>query len=466
MHIIQQIAEELVEKIAKKASGEELSDIDALAAEIFEDCADTARALLSEIIRERNERLRHDKAFRKERGLVLKEKDRPRALLTKLGLVEWGRDYYYDAKAGGYTYPLDAMLGVRGRQRIGDEVCAGLLSKAADFSYGKSAGIVTGGAVSRQSVRSHLLGADIPEKGPEAEGREVAELHIYADEDHVHMQRPGKERGKLNVANPLVTVTEGTEPAGARRNRTVRPMHFVDERQSPEGVWKGVEGYIERAYDTDALERIYIHSDGGKWIGGGLGDFPQVIRVFDGYHFHKELNGVARDYPDMKVKAAILGAVRDNDKAGAGKFLHGLSGRGGSAPKFRAYLFGHWDEIRNLLVLDVPGSCTEGQVSHVLSERFSRNPMGWSREGLGKLSKLRVYLKNGGRLTGKDMKPEARHERYGDYAEWFMREQSKGAKDWGIFEKDRYAMDASSGTQKLLKIYGTDHGVLCGGAWS
>ena len=34
-------------------------------------------------------------------------------------------------------------------------------------------------------------------------------------------------------------------------------------------------------------------------------------------------------------------------------------------------------------------------MSHVLSERFSRNPMGWSKEILGKLSVLRVHKKNG-----------------------------------------------------------------------
>ena len=46
----------------------------------------------------------------------------------------------------------------------------------------------------------------------------------------------------------------------------------------------------------------------------------------------------------------------------------------------------------------MPGSCTEGQISHVLSERFSRPPMGWGKETLGKLSYLRVYKKNGKKI--------------------------------------------------------------------
>lgn len=110
--IIQQITLKLVEKINKKAFSEELSDLDNLAAELFEDCAEYARLMLQEIIRVRNLQLREDKQFRKEEGLVLKEKDRPRQLLTKLGMIYWERDYYYDKTKARYVTPLDHMLGI------------------------------------------------------------------------------------------------------------------------------------------------------------------------------------------------------------------------------------------------------------------------------------------------------------------------------------------------------------------
>ena len=90
----------------------------------------------------------------------------------------------------------------------------------------------------------------------------VKELHVFADEDHVHMQKPNKVKGKKSVSVPLVTVTEGIRSKSGRR---------------------------------------------------------EAIR--------------------MRVSE------------------------------------------------ELPGSCTEGPVSHILSERFSRDPLGWSREGLGKLSK-------------------------------------------------------------------------------
>ncbi len=97
--------------------------------------------------------------------------------------------------------------------------------------------------------------------------------------------------------------------------------------------------------------------------------------------------------------------------------------------------FGHREEIRNRMVLDIPGSYTESQVSHVLAERFSRNPMGWSRKGLGKLSKLRKYLYDGGKFMCRETKPKGKQEKYGEYARQYIDEQLNGAIDWSFLKR-------------------------------
>jgi len=43
------------------------------------------------------------------------------------------------------------------------------------------------------------------------------------------------------------------------------------------------------------------------------------------------------------------------------------------------------------------GCSAEGHVSHVLSERLSSRPMGWSQTGADRMSKLRCYERNHGR---------------------------------------------------------------------
>lgn len=44
----------------------------------------------------------------------------------------------------------------------------------------------------------------------------------------------------------------------------------------------------------------------------------------------------------------------------------------------------------------IEGSSTEGHVSIILSDRMSSRPVGWSREGAGKMAELRAYYFNRG----------------------------------------------------------------------
>lgn len=62
----------------------------------------------------------------------------------------------------------------------------------------------------------------------------------------------------------------------------------------------------------------------------------------------------------------------------------------------------------------------------MLSERFSRDPLGWNEEGLDVLSKLRVFVQNGGKIMAKDFKKKL-EEVYRMYAEKVIDEAVKGA---------------------------------------
>ncbi|MGE9896798.1 UPF0236 family transposase-like protein, partial [Anaerovoracaceae bacterium SGI.195] len=110
-----------------------------------------------------------------------------------------------------------------------------------------------------QSVRNSLLKIKVPEK-------EVRKLHIFADKDHAHMQKPGKAKGKKNQIVPMVTVTEGIGPVSKNRNTTVNAMYFVDEVFDAKRLWESVDGYISVAYSDETLHKVYLHGDGGNWI--------------------------------------------------------------------------------------------------------------------------------------------------------------------------------------------------------
>ena len=460
---------ELATKICFRAEKGEIRDLDVMADEILKDCKETSREILKEIIQHMNESLRKDKQARKEMGLVIKEKDRPRSLLTAIGQIDFARDYFFDKENASFVSVLDQMLGIAKYERIGASVSAGLVTQATDTSYAKSANIVTGGEVSRQTVHNQIRNMETPEIEIESEKRDVKELHLHADEDHAHMQKPNKEKGKQGKIIPLVTVTEGTEEESKGRNRTINPVHFSDEQFDTKRLWKSVEGFICKHYEPCKLNKIYIHGDGGPWIQGGLSDLPQTVHVMDGFHFYKELRKISRILPHRHVRVALTNAVKYDNKERADEYIQDILGEDSltekdaeNIRKFAIYLMGNWKEIRRRLTEEgIPGSCTEGLISSVLSERFSRDPLGWSEKNLGKLVMARIYRKNGGRIAKKHFrKGDEVKEKYSEYADRFIEENIKGAVDFSMFEAERPILDVASGTQVKIRGIGMTRDIL------
>ena len=469
-NIIQQISEKLTQKILEKAYSGGICDIDLLSSSVLEDCKSAARDILEAIVSDLNIKIREDKPSRKARGLILKEKNRERSLLTEIGRLNLPRDYYYDKKEEKYEYLLDKVIGLQGYERISAGVMAKLVSMATEVSYAKSAETVTGDQVSRQCVRECILKLGAIEKRPQPyePKRKVKELHLFADEDHVHMQREGKTKGKKSRMVPLVTVTEGVEEESKGRNRTINAMHFVDENFDTRALWKSVEGYIGASYDIESIEKIYIHADGGKWITNGLESFSNVTRVMDGFHLEKRLKEVSRKFPGSNLRQRIKAAIERGDRKKLDMLMQEMYARSQDkkqiefTTKLGGYLTENFEEIRNRLKSDTVGSCTEGQVSHILSTRFSRNPMGWSEEGLGKLSKQRVYIKNKGKIEASDFKKKEKSggDSYREYADRIIEEACRGAKDFSIFEKQGPIFDGASGTQMAIRHMGMNRNIL------
>lgn len=460
--IIQQIVKDFTTKIMKRFNPEEIQNIGTLTKSLLDDSKDFAKQFLEVFIAEINREIREDKAARKQTGLVLQEKNRKRSLYTSLGTIHFSRDYYYDKQNEEYMYPIDILMGIAAYSRVDDSICAELVNHAAFSSYAKSVAIVTDGAISRQSVRNMIMRTHVPDDVFPAERRQVKELHLYADEDHVHMQKPDKMKGKENQSVPLVVVTEGSKRVGKRRRTTLGTQYFVEESMNGKQLWKRVEGYLGATYDMNNLDHIYIHGDGGRWIENGLEDHAQVVHVMDGYHFEKHLTRLASAFPKRNVKQVLRSALEKNNKSKALSFLQSLSLSANEKQTkrladFTTYIMNFWDEIHRRQILHIPGSCTEGQVSHALSERFSRNPMGWSKETLGRLSCIRIACLNGRQITGNDIGLPKKQTSYAEYAETWIHNALCGAYDWSIFEGQPPIFDCASGTQRLLMKYSAYH---------
>ena len=66
--------------------------------------------------------------------------------------------------------------------------------------------------------------------------------------------------------------------------------------------------------------------------------------------------------------------------------------------KDKRYILNNWEGIRNLFGEEKYKCSAEGHISHILSDRLSSRPMGWSLEGADEMARMRAYKANGGSI--------------------------------------------------------------------
>ncbi|SUB60372.1 Uncharacterised protein family (UPF0236) [Peptostreptococcus anaerobius] len=413
--IIQQICINMVEKVLKTLKESKNLSLDIITPEIREESNNACLSIVEEYIKYVNLEMRNQKKDRKSKGLVIKEKDVDRKVITCLGELEYSRDIYFNKVENVYVKPIDSIFGIEPYERICKNVKADLVDKAIDNSYEKSKNLVGVPNISRQSVRNAILKSNLDNDKSMvvAEKKLLKELHIYADEDHVHLQKPNKIKGRACQIVPLVTITEGTENVSKSRRRTINPYHIVDSSFDTSSLWKKVDEYIVGNYEVDEIKKIE------RLIESNCKD--EAIMY---------MSELCSDIEDERVQNRCCNTCN--------------------------YIINNWEGIVNRYTLDIPGSCTEGQVSHVLSERFSRNPMGWSKEILGKLSVLRVHKKNGNKIDS-SIYSNTGNEQYRDCVN-----KTNEKLNWSIFDKEKFIFDDSSATRILIKGIGCNRSNILG----
>ena len=177
----------------------------------------------------------------------------------------------------------------------------------------------------------------------------------------------------------------------------------------------------------------------------------------DGYHIGKRLYAFSKEF-GRKAKLKIEKAIKEKDRNAVDNTLQELlsdetdKDRIEKIKAFGTHLNLNWESITNRYEDKMTGSCTEPQVSHVLSKRFSRNPMGWSEAALGKLTGIRVYLKNGEKIKAEHIKPKKRGGKYREYADKIVKDVMKEGLDWSVFDIQAPIFNTGSGTQ--IRIHG------------
>ena len=359
-----------------------------------------------------DELLRTRKELRSEWHIVRRDET---TLLTSLGSVTYHKTLFRNKFTGEYEYLLDRVMGIEKHARMTEDAEAMLLKEAVQTSYrkGGESVAISDDIVSRETVMNKIHVLNFPKAEPQAEKKVLKYLYIDADEDHVSLQYLEKkgdiQKPRTNTIMPkLVYVYEGITHENGR-NELVNKRHFGGVYEGGKTIgelWREVAEYIESSYDTDELVKIYINGDGAAWIKSGERVLDKAKFVLDRFHMHKYIIGATSHLLDSveDARSEIYRAIHKKKKYQAEEAFEKILAvtEGESKRKTveaaKAYILGNWSGIMQWVKdKNEEVECSaEGHISHVFADRMSSRPLGWSRVGADKMSRLRIYEKNGG----------------------------------------------------------------------
>lgn len=159
--------------------------------------------------------------------------------------------------------------------------------------------------------------------------------------------------------------------------------------------------------------KVHISGDGAYWIKYGQHIFHKAQYHIDKFHIQKSATAVAKG--NRQVRSKILAAMRKRDYKSLKTVFQEQYLKYTERTERRTIAEQYFYLLNNMETYGIKNRCSaEGHVSHVLSDRMSSRPMGWSRAGAEQMAKLRAFYFNGGNFL--DL------IRYGKIAEEDMQE--------------------------------------------
>lgn len=338
-------------------------------------------------------------------------------LLTSLGNVTYHKTLFKNKATGEYEYLLDRIMGIEKHARMTEDAEAKLLEEAVQSSYrkGGEAVAITKEAVSKETVMNKIHALQFPQAEVRKEKKVVKYLYIDADEDHVALQYISRKgditKPRTNTVMPkLVYVYEGISHENGR-NELINKKYFggvYEGSEAVERLWEEVAEYIEASYDTEKLVKIYINGDGAAWIKSGQKILYKAKFVLDRFHMSKYIIGATSHLLDSAedARSELYHAIHQKKKHQAEEVFEKIlkvtesESKRKAVETAKAYILGNWAGIMQWVRdKNEEVKCSaEGHISHVFADRMSSRPLGWSKTGADKISRLRVYEKNGGSM--------------------------------------------------------------------
>lgn len=366
-------------------------------------------AFLSLILNEINNKIEND-GWRHGKYNIARHDTK--TIITSVGDVVFENTYYKSLQDGSYHYLTEEVIGLDKNERFSEAAETAMLIEALKTSYEEASKVIPSKSkITKTTVMNkvHGIAEEMMPDCPDEKNR-CRYLSIEADEDHVAEQHGRWYDRSLNRSfmSKLIYVYElkTDDPEAKGRKKLINVFYaggVYEGSKENEKLWDNIRKYIEAHYDTDYIKRIFISGDGAPWIKAGAGYLEKATFVADKFHLMKYINAASNQMLDEKdpAKADIYRMLYKREKEAFTDYTNQMivsAKNPEPVERLQTFVIGNWAAVmRTYHNKAVTGCSAESHVSHVLSDRLSSRPKGWSMVGADRMSKLRCFERNYGR---------------------------------------------------------------------
>ena len=350
----------------------------------------------------------------KKRYRLKNSNGRENTIVTLMGDVKYNRRYYRCISEDGeiyYGYLLDQMLGIKGKEKLSENVKEAAVETALRLSFRKSASLIN--QKSAYNVSSQTIWNEVQIAGDKAkvlENQQVrkyisGELNgekevpvLFTEKDGVYLSIQG-EKNKKEIK--LSKVYEGWEKKtpGSKEHITSNRM-YIAGFDNGKGFDTRVNTKIAGIYNVDKIKNKVVNADGAAWTKNEQEYDASIIQQLDPFHIHQ---AILRKIGDKKNASRVRKCINENRIEDVFLELEGIYDRE-KDEKARekiidliTYLSQNAEHLSKYTERGVtlPEGITyrgmgtmEGSNHNVICDRMKKRGMSWSIVGAERMAKL------------------------------------------------------------------------------
>lgn len=337
----------------------------------------------------------------RKKKYYVKETNR-RSLNTSIGLIHINMTAYYDKVTKERYVFLRDILNLKPYQRLTNEAEYQLTKYAMDENMSQAARHALRNTIlSRSTVSKKLKKLDGSIKEDIVRTKEQPKiLYIEMDEIHANLQVGG------NRICPCAIVHEGHKEEFTKRKELKNVRNFASSELSYEQLWEVIFDYVDKRYDIDKFDEIFISGDGASGIKNYTNCFPNAKFVLDPFHYYRK--GLKYIFKNDSTLLHIADTYLRNEMINEFNCLVDVQiEKYPDSKKYikdkAKYLINNIEGIKNQRHPLYKCPCAmEGHVSNSYARYITSSPFGFSEDGLKNKLKLLVYKANKIELTIED----------------------------------------------------------------